>query len=173
MYILPSKTIRELIQSGSQRNIFSDAGVFCIPCKNCKLKYIGETSRNLHVRSKEHKRDLRIGNLNNALFQHISQSNHNFDFNSAKMLICIHLKRLRRIFEAAAISLCNSLNTRPGFYNISPYLGKSILNSHYSIPSLVSIFHIYHHFMLSLFVFLFLPPFGSKSFSIKKTRHKF
>ena len=41
-----------------QRNIFSDAGFYCIPCKDCKLKYIGETSRNLHVRLKELKRDV-------------------------------------------------------------------------------------------------------------------
>ena len=54
---------------------------------------------------------------------------------SAKMLIYIHNKSLRRIFEAAAISPFNFLNTRPGFYNISPYLSKSILNSY-------SIFHI-------------------------------
>ena len=107
--------IHELVRSSPQHNIFSDTGLYCIPCKNCKRKYIGKTSRNLHVRLKEHKRDVRIGNLNNALFQHISQSNHNFDFNSAKMLISIHNKRLRRIFEAAAISLFNSLNTHPGF----------------------------------------------------------
>ena len=44
---LPSKTIRKLVHSSSQRNIFSDAGIYCIPCKNCKLKYIGETSRKL------------------------------------------------------------------------------------------------------------------------------
>ena len=37
---------------------------------------------------------------------------------SAKMLIYIHNKR---IFEAVAISHCNSMNTRPGFYNISDY----------------------------------------------------
>ena len=108
---LPSKTIRELVLSSPRHNIFSDAGVYCISCKNCKLKYIGETSRNFHIRLKEHKRDIRIGNLNNALFQHISQSNHNFEFNPANILIYIHNKRLRRIFEAAAISLCNSLNT--------------------------------------------------------------
>ena len=92
---------------------------------------MSEPSRRL----KEHKRDIRIGILNYALFQHISQSNHNFDFNSAKMLIYIQNKRLRRIFEAAAISLCNSLNTRPAFYNISPSLSKSILNSY-------NIFHL-------------------------------
>ena len=50
------------------------------------------------------------------------------------MLINIHNKRLRKIFEAAAISLCNSLNTRPGFY-ISSYLSKYILNSY-------NIFHL-------------------------------
>ena len=132
---LPSKTIRELIHSSPQRHIFSDAGVYCIPWKNCKLKYIGETSRNLQIRLKEHKKDIRIGNLNNALFQHISLSNHNLDFTSAKMLIYIHNERQRRILEAAAISLCNSLNTRPGFYNISPYSSKSILNSY-------NIFHL-------------------------------
>ena len=91
---LPSKTIRELVHSSPQRNIFSDAGVYCIPCKDCKLKYIGETSRNLHIRLKEHKRDIRIGN-SNTLFLHISQHNHNIDFNSAKMLTYIHNKNLR------------------------------------------------------------------------------
>ena len=87
--------IHELVHSSPQRNIFSDAGVHCISCKDCKLKYIGETSWNLHVRLKEHKRDIRIGNSNNALFLHIPQSNHNFDFNSAKMLIYIYDKSLR------------------------------------------------------------------------------
>ena len=127
---LPSKTICELVHSSPQRNIFSDAGVYCIPCKDCKLKYIVETSLNLHIRLKEHKRDIRIGNSNNALFLHISQYNPNFDFNFAKMLTYIHNKNLRRIFEAAAITFFNSLNTRPGLYNISPYLSKYILNSY-------------------------------------------
>ena len=62
-----SKTIRDLVHCSLQRNIISDASVYCIPCKNCKLKYMGETSRNLRVRLKEHKRDIRIGNLNNEL----------------------------------------------------------------------------------------------------------
>ena len=65
------------------------------------------------------------------------------------MLIYIYNKSLRRIFKAAAISLYNTLNTRPGFYNISPYLSYSILNSY-------NIFHIYHSFMLSIFLFVFL-----------------
>ena len=54
---------------------------------NCKLEHIGETFRNVHVHLKEHKRNIRIGNLNNALLQRFSQSNHNFNSNSAKTLI--------------------------------------------------------------------------------------
>ena len=72
--------------------LVSDAGVYWIPCSNCKLKYIGEASRNLHAHLKKHKRDIRVGNLNTTIFQHISQSDHNFNFNPAKMLIYIHKK---------------------------------------------------------------------------------
>ena len=161
--------IRELIHSNPHCNIqFSDAGVYCISRKNCKLEYIGDTSQNIYVLLKEDKRNIKIGNLNNVPFQHTSQSNHNFDFNSAKMLIYIH-KRLRRIFEAGAISLSKSLNTRPGFYTISPYMGKSILNC-YNIFHLLLIYSSYIIVSLSLFlfVFLFLPPFDSNSFSINK-----
>ena len=72
---------------------------------------------NLHTCLKEHKRDIKAANLNNILV-HISQPNHNFDYNSAKILIYIHNKRLRRTFEVGAISFCDSLNTRSDFYNI-------------------------------------------------------
>ena len=92
--------------------------------------YIGETSQNLHIRLKEDKRYIVHCLSYQILFQHISQSDYKLDFNSAKMLIYIHNKGPRWIFKATAISLCNSLNIRPSFYNISPYLGKSILNSY-------------------------------------------
>ena len=42
---LPSEMICELIHSSLKNNIFSDASVYCIPCKDCKLntsaKYLG------------------------------------------------------------------------------------------------------------------------------------
>ena len=55
-------------------------------------------SRNIHKYIYKHRRDVRVDNLNNALLQHISESNHNFDFNAATMLAYIHNKRLRQIF---------------------------------------------------------------------------
>ena len=78
------------------------------------------------------------------------------------MLIYIHNKRLRPIFEAASISLCNSLNTHPDFYKISPYLRKSILDSY-------NIFHIYHSFICTLFYFYFSASFWFEIFLYKQT----
>ena len=88
-----------LLTSSPQHNIIPDA---TISCENCKLKYLGETSRNIHKRIYEYKRDIRVGNLN-ALLQHISKFDHNFDFNAATMLAYIHNKSLKQIFEASEI----------------------------------------------------------------------
>ena len=96
---LPSKTIQDLVHSSLQSNIVFDADVYGITCMNCELKCIGETSRNHHVRPKEHKSEIRIGNLINDLLHYISQCNHNFDFNPAKKLIYFRKKRRRRILR--------------------------------------------------------------------------
>ena len=57
---LPFKTICDLVHSCPQHNIVSDAGVYCIPCKNCKLEYIVETPRNLQFCLKELKETLEV-----------------------------------------------------------------------------------------------------------------
>ena len=77
---------------------------YCIPYKDSKSKYIGETLENIHKRLYEHRR-----NINNTLFQQIFKSDPNFDFNATTMLAYIYRKRLRRIFVAGAITLCPSI----------------------------------------------------------------
>ena len=47
------------------------------------------------------------------------------------MLALIHNKRLKQIFEACAISLLSSVNTRPEFFNFQS-LGKLVLNGYIS-----------------------------------------
>ena len=37
---LPSKMNSDLVHPSPQHNIVSDAGVYCIPCRNYKLRYI-------------------------------------------------------------------------------------------------------------------------------------
>ena len=78
----------------------------------------------------EHKCDIRLGNSINALFQHISKTNHNFNFNAATMLTHIHYKRLRQIFEVSDILLLSSINSHPNFFHLSSFFGKLVLNSY-------------------------------------------
>ena len=94
------------------------------------MKYIGETARNLKKHLHEHKRDIRLDNSNNILFLHIFKINYNFNFIAATRLTHIHNKRLRQIFEAIAISLVSSVNSRPRFFNLSPFLGKLVVNGY-------------------------------------------
>ena len=81
-----SKTIRYLLHSSSQRDIISEVNVYCITYKDSKLKFMGETVRNNQKHKYEHKRNIRLGNLNNALLLNISKTDHNFDFYEATTL---------------------------------------------------------------------------------------
>ena len=72
--LLSFKTICEILHCSPRCNIVSDAGVYCIPSKNCKLTYIPETSSNIHKRSYEHRRDIRISDFSNPFLQHISKN---------------------------------------------------------------------------------------------------
>ena len=117
---LSSKTICDLLHSSPCFDIISDTSVYYILCKDCKLKYIGKTLRNVQKCIYKHRRDIRLGDLINALLLHISKTDHNFDLNAATVLAHIHNKRLRQIFEVGAISFFWSVNICPSFFfNIS------------------------------------------------------
>ena len=60
--------------------------------------YIGETARSVHESIYEHKRDIRLGNLNKVHFLHISKTDNNIEFNAATILAHIHNDKLRQIF---------------------------------------------------------------------------
>ena len=122
--------IRNLLNTKLHQHIKSNAGVYSISCLNCNMKYVSEMSHSLQTRIYEHKQDIHLGNLNNAVLLHMSKTNHNFNFNAATMLAYIHNKKLRKICKAGVILLSSSLNTRPGHFNLSPFLSKLILISY-------------------------------------------
>ena len=62
------------------------AGVYRIDCAECDSCYIGETGRNLKIRVKEHKKDVRDYKPASGLAVHSNTKFHNFDFNNAKLL---------------------------------------------------------------------------------------
>ena len=73
----------------------------------------------------EHLRDFKHGNANNTMVQHNLQTNHKFDIKNSNILAYIHNRNKRRIFESCVIL---SHNTISGFFKISPFIAKPILN---------------------------------------------
>jgi len=129
-----SKTIKSIINNKrNNTQTRSNAGVYTIQCLDCNKQYIGETSRHIDQRIREHKRDIRNGQMNNALTKHISETNHSFNFKESKLLVRIHNKNERKIVESSTISIFNTIKQRPGFFLLSPYLSKIVLMN-YKIP---------------------------------------
>ena len=59
-------------------------GTYVIPCSDCDCAYIGDTGHSLNIRISEHKRYIRTGSLNSAIFLHVQNHNHTFNFDDAK-----------------------------------------------------------------------------------------
>ena len=54
-------------------------------------------------------------------------NNHTFDFQHSNIIAFMHDKNKRRIIEPSAISYYKIMQQGPGFYKISPYRAKMIL----------------------------------------------
>ena len=57
--------------------------VYKISCKDCEKVYIGQTSRALKSRTREHKRAVFTGDKN---FLHCAQTNHDFNFDDVEIV---------------------------------------------------------------------------------------
>ncbi|UYV71762.1 hypothetical protein LAZ67_9000298 [Cordylochernes scorpioides] len=60
--------------------------VYQIPCLNCNSVYIGETSRDLSIRIKEHQRNISKLNPNSLIVDHVRETGHTPDFNNIRIL---------------------------------------------------------------------------------------
>ena len=94
-----------------------NVGVYTIPCKTCPdAAYFGETGRNLEKRKYEHRRDIRVGNEKSALFCHVRDQQHFFDFDQAKIVFNSNDYLKRRIVESALISSTPNINLSQGHF---------------------------------------------------------
>ena len=59
--------------------------VYQIKCKECNASYVGQTSRRLNVRTKEHATKYSNKDVNSGLFLHTKENNHSIDFNNIKI----------------------------------------------------------------------------------------
>ncbi len=104
--------------------------VYSIPCKNCGLVYIGETSRKLCERCSQHTKD--VENVQKkptktALVSHVNHTKHEFGFDQAKILKKVRNRGLLKIHEANFILLNegqtvnfkkDAKHVSPVFYNL-------------------------------------------------------
>ena len=107
----------------------TNAGVYAIPCKECKLPYIGETGRDCEKRVSEHKRAVRNGDVNNALFAHMSQQNHPIDWENTKLIYKVKDEKKRKIVEAAVINSVKNVNLNDGFYKFDSLTTKYVIDA--------------------------------------------
>ena len=99
---LRSKLIRNRPTMGDPNN---RPGVHYIKCGECDLGYVGETGRSFQVRLREHRDDIRLGRERNAIFKHVSNTNHHIDWTSAKTLYHHSSKFERLVVESSLIKL--------------------------------------------------------------------
>ena len=66
--------VKEKIPAENQKEV-----VYEVPCKDCGLKYIGETRRNLKTRMTEHKGAVHRGDERNGIAVHVHQLQHRID----------------------------------------------------------------------------------------------
>ena len=97
-------------------------GVYYIKCGECDLGYVGETGRSFQVRLREHRDDIRLGRERNAIFKHVSNTNHHIDWTSAKTLYHHSSKFERLVVESSLIK------TLPNFNNMASTLAVDYLS---------------------------------------------
>ena len=84
--------------------------VYKIPCKDCNLCYIMETSKQVISRVEEHKKNVNQKHMSSLIYQHIARKNHNMDWNNVSVLNQHHNTYSRKIQEA-----CHTLATPHSF----------------------------------------------------------
>lgn len=84
---IPGKKIGNQICSHKQKEPPKQIGIYKIECATCPSTYIGETSRSVEERVKEHVRDITKKNLKSAVALHIIQnSSHKINQESATLI---------------------------------------------------------------------------------------
>ena len=114
-FTYPNTISKTLIQNKPKST--ESRGVYTIPCKTCTdTAYVGETGRNLEKRKYEHRRDIRVGNDKNAIFCHVRDYDHSFDFDGAKIVFHSDDFIKRRVVESALISTTKNVNMSQGHF---------------------------------------------------------
>ena len=120
-----SNTLKNILIKNSPK--VSNGCVYEVPCKNCNCKYLGQSSKGLATRIKQHKYSVRTGQISNALFLHMNDFNHAIDWDKAEVILYCNNVIRRNIVESAMIKYKENLvNVSPGMYKLDAFIVKEI-----------------------------------------------
>ncbi|UYV79030.1 hypothetical protein LAZ67_17000767 [Cordylochernes scorpioides] len=103
--------------------IHSTGAVYAVSCQDCPASYVGETGRTAYIRITEHKRNINNRDPKSLIYQHISNTGHNFNLDHPKILYQhINNKQHRLVLESIISTQTNSINRKidlPEIYHTS------------------------------------------------------
>jgi hypothetical protein len=121
-----SKKAPNLLSSFSKNykinDVFEKHGIYSIPCKNCELKYIGQTGRSLYIRTNEHQNSTTDSSkVTSAISKHSKIEKHTFDFKNIKLLLYENSGIKRKIGEAILIKRSNTIPDNISSFDLKLY----------------------------------------------------
>ena len=118
-----STTLRSLLCSTKPRDLYQDSKnvIYMLPCQ-CDEVYIGETSRPLAIRIKEHEANVKSKKVFTSLVaDHALCNGHRFQWSKAVKVYKEVNSRKRKFIEAAFIECCDKVISQSSFYFASTW----------------------------------------------------
>ena len=103
--------------------------IYKIPCNNCDSFYIGQTSKTLDLRIKQHKYNVRTAQTSSGIFCHHLNFNHCVSWNNSSELLFINDFHIRNLIESIIIKITfeNNMNLSLGLYNADPIIQNMLI----------------------------------------------
>ena len=110
--------------------------IYKLPCGSCDKVYIGE-SIDFERRKREHRDAIRRGDINSAVFKHMTQENHPIDFQNIDKLVTMPDTHRRRLTEAILIQNSKNFNVHQSNYKLDMFLNNIVKKNVTSISRLL------------------------------------
>jgi len=111
---------KHLSYNNTQRDKFTQSGIYKLTCPDCNKAYIGQTARDFYTRYSEHKRAFRYNTQHSKFAQHLTEYGHAFgNIENIMEVLQFHKKGIH-------------LNTIEKFYIHKESTNNNYLNEEYT-----------------------------------------
>ena len=111
-----NNTIKNILIKNSPKT--STSCIYKIPCNHCEKYYVGQTSKSLQTRIKQHQYNIRTANESSAIFLHYQQFDHPVSWKDSSVIMSVPEFYKRNLLESIIIKTTdnNNINIHPGLY---------------------------------------------------------